>query len=186
MEFFNSFVIQQKSIMLHKLPLKNYLLFLCVFSYKFYKTSSYAYFVATVKQIKQHLDDWKVWDAERFHLKEGANHNTYCTNRICRDSPLTAELLLSVINLCWLLSPLPITCCVPLWLALCQQLFLPEWRERGLHNTCRSLFECGCMSCVPACVSCICMHFYITFCLLSQGPPGMAGTHGDKVSVLSL
>lgn len=57
MEFFNSFVIQQKSIMLHKLPLKNYLLFLCVFSYKFYKTSSYAYFVATVKQIKQHLDD---------------------------------------------------------------------------------------------------------------------------------
>lgn len=36
----------------------------------------------------------------------------------------------------------------------------------------------------PACVSCIRLHLNITFYLLTQGPPGLAGAKGEKVSFL--
>lgn len=41
-----------------------------------------------------------------------------------------------------------------------------------------------CVSCTRAHVSCICLHYNITFYLLTQGPPGLAGAHGEKVCFL--
>lgn len=39
-----------------------------------------------------------------------------------------------------------------------------------------------CIHCTPVCVSCICMRLNITFYLFTQGPPGLAGANGEKVS----
>lgn len=109
------------------------------------------------------------------------NSNAYCTNKICRNSPLTTELVLSVINLCWLLSPLS-TYIVPQWLALCQHVIF-TWMDKDAGDWI-CVFESvdACVSCAR--VSCICLHYNIAFCLLTQGPPGLAGAHGEKVCFL--
>ncbi len=115
-----------------------------------------SYFVATVKQIMQH-DGWmkriRCWE---ILPREQINHNAYFT---CRVSLLTAELLLSVINLCWFLAPPQLHALCLCGLALCQQLFLPEWIEAC--TLLADVWECGCVHSLHTCMGIMYLHAFV-------------------------
>lgn len=96
---------------------------------------------------------------------------------------LTTELVLSVINLCPLLPhPLPITCCVLLWLALCQQLFYlnRKWFAQYLQMTAHVWMWTHAVVCIHM----HCLNLYVTFYYVTQGLQGLAGAKGEKVNIL--
>ena len=85
----------------------------------------------------------------------GINHNAYCINRMCRDSPLTAEFLPSNKSLLASVTPPNYMLCTSV-VSLCQQLFLPEQIEAAcliLVADCTCVWESGCVR--VSCASCI-------------------------------
>lgn len=151
--------------------------FLSLSLYKFHKTKHYFAILFWLSKWKQRF--WKI------SPHRPTNDDVYFTNRIWRNFPFPTKLILSVINLCWLVSWF-----VPLWLALCQ-LLLFSWMDGEACtircrwvNMCLRVWLCASVP-HPACVSCICTRLNITFYLLVQGPPGLAGTPGEKVGFMS-